>query len=80
MFGLLFGAGCGERPTTTAKDVLTYIRNAQVGAVVRRLDPECQAYVDSVMESYGAYQAASEPHGKSRGSQGALGVGQLRLA
>jgi hypothetical protein len=60
MVGVSMSAGCEKPPTTAAEDVSVYIRNARAGATVRRLDPECQAYVDTVMEAYGATQAASK--------------------
>ncbi len=61
VMGVAFSAGCDQPPATQSQDVIDYIRNARAGAVVRRLDPEPQAYVDRVMKAYGAYQKACKP-------------------
>lgn len=57
---VLFG-GCSKPPATTTQDVADYIRNAEAGAAVRRLDDEAQAYVEHVMGAYGAYGKACKP-------------------
>ncbi len=49
---LLNATGCQETPPTNADEVLDYVRNASVGAQVRKLDVGAQAYVDSVMKAY----------------------------
>lgn len=66
----LFLHGCEERPATTKEDVLEYVRNAAVGADVRRLDPAAQAYVDDIFAAYREWQSevadlvALEDHGE----------------
>ena len=57
----LAAAGCEQRPPAQAEEVLDYLRNAAVGAKVRRLDGEAQTYVDEVMAAYRACQRACEP-------------------
>ena len=53
--------GCSKPPATTTQDVVDYVRNAEEGAAVRRLDTKAQAYVEHVMGAYGAYDKACKP-------------------
>jgi len=59
--GSVWLGGCSRPPATTTQDVLDYVRNAEAGAAVRRLDDEAQAYVERVMGAYGAFHDAFQP-------------------
>ena len=55
--------GCKETPPTNADEVLDYVRNASVGAQVRRLDPKAQAYVDGVYKAVRAFEGMMDVAG-----------------
>lgn len=54
-------AGCTEPPTTTADEVVDYVRNGVAGAKVRRLDPNAQQYVDQLFAAYREAQKSLAP-------------------
>jgi len=66
LFGLaalasLSFAACDRPVETRIENVRDYIRNAHVGAAVRRLEPPAQAYVDQVLSAYETYRDAFDP-------------------
>lgn len=57
-WGLL---GCTPSPPTDANDVLDYLRNASVGAQLRRLDAPSQTFVDQLLGIRAKIHAAQKP-------------------
>lgn len=53
--------GCTPFPSTDANDVLDYLRNASVGAQLRRLDASSQAFVDQLLSAQAKLHGAQKP-------------------
>lgn len=61
--------GCEAHPPTEVEDVVNYLRNAAVGAEVKRLDPAAQTYVTDVWKAYKAWEKTTAEFGAVCGTK-----------